>query len=140
MIKTFHFIILNLNNSYVMRAVRPYYWHLFNSRGNLDDMAKAGSLHEFLFDLHTRFGPIASFYWGDMRVVSVSSPLGFRQLEHIFDRGRMLSCACRSKFSNSPSLLTLCTLSSLILSSTLPPVRAFIRSREHCVRERSWSS
>ena len=49
-------------------------------------MKAAGSLHEFLVKLHARFGPIASFYWSDMHVVSVASPIAFRQLEHIFDR------------------------------------------------------
>lgn len=41
--------------------------------GNLGDVEKAGSLHEFLLGLHKQFGPIASFWWGKMYVISTAS-------------------------------------------------------------------
>ena len=33
-------------------------------KGNLDDISAAGSFHEFLVNLHEKFGPIASFWFG----------------------------------------------------------------------------
>nr|KAG5691795.1 hypothetical protein BaRGS_003191 [Batillaria attramentaria] len=54
--------------------------------GNLSDMGKAGSLHEFLIDLHGRFGPIASFWWGKQFTVSIASPELFKEHQNVFDR------------------------------------------------------
>ena len=55
-------------------------------RGNLDDIGRAGSLHQFLTQLHHRFGPVASFYWGELYVVSLASPNAFQDTRRLFDR------------------------------------------------------
>ncbi|XP_060554899.1 cytochrome P450 20A1-like [Ruditapes philippinarum] len=54
--------------------------------GNLGDIAKAGSLHEFLMDLHKQFGSIASFWWGPTYVVSIANADLFKQHHNVFDR------------------------------------------------------
>ena len=54
--------------------------------GNLGDISKAGSLHEFLMGLHKDFGPIASFWWGKRYTVSIASAELFQEVAHIFDR------------------------------------------------------
>ncbi|KAG8432720.1 hypothetical protein GDO86_017096 [Hymenochirus boettgeri] len=41
--------------------------------GNLQDVVNSGSLHEFLVNLHERFGPVASFWFGRRLVVSLGS-------------------------------------------------------------------
>uniref|UniRef100_A0A6I8R7W9 Cytochrome P450 family 20 subfamily A member 1 n=1 Tax=Xenopus tropicalis TaxID=8364 RepID=A0A6I8R7W9_XENTR len=43
------------------------------SDGNLQDIVNSGSLHEFLVNLHERFGPVASFWFGRRLVVSLGS-------------------------------------------------------------------
>ena len=54
--------------------------------GNLGDIGRAGSLHQFLMQLHHTFGPVTWFYWGKTPVVSVASPLAFQQTRRLFDR------------------------------------------------------
>lgn len=54
--------------------------------GNLPDVKKAGSLHEFLVDLHKKFGPVASFWWGKELAVSLGSPVPWRDVVTLFDR------------------------------------------------------
>ena len=54
--------------------------------GNLGDIGRAGSLHQFLADLHRRFGPVTWFYWGKIPVVSVASPQAFQETRRLFDR------------------------------------------------------
>ncbi|KAL5006350.1 hypothetical protein ScPMuIL_015156 [Solemya velum] len=54
--------------------------------GNLTDMARAGSIHEFLLELHKDYGPIASFWMGEQFVVSIASPDLFKQHHNVFDR------------------------------------------------------
>ena len=56
--------------------------------GNLADLAKAGSLHEFLMELHQTFGPIASFWMEQKLTVSIASPELFKEHSHVFDRPR----------------------------------------------------
>ena len=56
--------------------------------GNLGDISKAGSLHEFLTDLHKEYGPIASFWWGKMYTISIASADLFEEQQHLFDRHR----------------------------------------------------
>ena len=63
--------------------------HLFYRDGNLADLGKAGSLHEFLVDLHGQFGDIASFWMGQQLVVSIASPALFKEHMAVFDRPRM---------------------------------------------------
>ncbi|XP_018409548.1 PREDICTED: cytochrome P450 20A1 isoform X2 [Nanorana parkeri] len=41
--------------------------------GNLQDIVNTGSLHEFLVNLHEKFGPVASFWFGRRLVVSLGS-------------------------------------------------------------------
>ncbi|XP_043549078.1 cytochrome P450 20A1 [Chiloscyllium plagiosum] len=41
--------------------------------GNLPDIVKTGSLHQFLVSLHEKYGPLASFWFGQRLVVSLGS-------------------------------------------------------------------
>ena len=54
--------------------------------GNLQDISSAGSLHEFLVDLHDKFGPVASFWFGQEFCISVSNPFTFKEIQSLFDR------------------------------------------------------
>ena len=54
--------------------------------GNLPDMFKAGSLPNFLHQLHARFGPIASYWHNDVFTVSLADPKYFKITEKMFDR------------------------------------------------------
>ncbi|XP_035663707.1 cytochrome P450 20A1-like [Branchiostoma floridae] len=58
--------------------------------GNLGDIGRAGSLHEFLLKLHAEYGDIASFWWGQQLVVSLGAPELWKQHERIFDRPPLL--------------------------------------------------
>ncbi|XP_074654338.1 cytochrome P450 20A1-like isoform X2 [Tubulanus polymorphus] len=54
--------------------------------GNLADLRKAGSLHEFLLETHKTHGPIISFWMGEKMTVSISSPELFTEQNALFDR------------------------------------------------------
>ncbi|XP_072027850.1 cytochrome P450 20A1-like [Amphiura filiformis] len=54
--------------------------------GNIPDIGKAGSMHDFLMDLHEDYGPIATFWWGTQLAVSIASPELFREHQSVFDR------------------------------------------------------
>ncbi|KAK3108521.1 hypothetical protein FSP39_009786 [Pinctada imbricata] len=54
--------------------------------GNLPDISRAGSLHEYLLDLHKTYGDIASFWMGRQFVVSICSPELFKEHQNVFDR------------------------------------------------------
>ncbi|XP_052805884.1 cytochrome P450 20A1-like [Mya arenaria] len=54
--------------------------------GNLGDIARAGSLHEFLMQLHEDYGPVASFWWGPTYTVSICEEDLFKQHTNVFDR------------------------------------------------------
>eukprot|EP00105_Crassostrea_gigas_P006249 XP_011420113.2 PREDICTED: cytochrome P450 20A1 [Crassostrea gigas] len=54
--------------------------------GNLGDIAKAGSLHQYLIDLHKQYGDITAFWMGQEFVVSICSPELFKQQSAVFDR------------------------------------------------------
>ena len=58
------------------------------SEGNLPDIQKAGSLHEFLMVLHKNYGDIASFWFGQQLTVSIASPQLFKKHAKSFDRPR----------------------------------------------------
>ena len=58
------------------------------SEGNLPDIQKAGSLHEFLMILHKNYGDIASFWFGHQLTVSIASPQLFKEHAKPFDRPR----------------------------------------------------
>ncbi|KAL8600517.1 hypothetical protein ACOMHN_005011 [Nucella lapillus] len=57
-----------------------------DQNGNLKDISKAGSLHEFLMGLHKEFGPVVSFWWGKQYTVSIATAELFKQHQHLFDR------------------------------------------------------
>ncbi len=57
--------------------------------GNLPDLKAAGSLHEFLSNLHGRFGDLASFWFGELLCISVASSKLFKEVQVLFDRPRM---------------------------------------------------
>ena len=59
---------------------------LFSSKGNFEDIQDAGSLHEFLINLHEEYGGLASFWWGSHLVVSLGSPEMFQEVKALFDR------------------------------------------------------
>ena len=54
--------------------------------GILADIGRAGSLHEFLNELHNKFGDIASFWMGQQLTVSLASPQTHKDVAHLFDR------------------------------------------------------
>ncbi|KAI0223117.1 hypothetical protein LSAT2_025645 [Lamellibrachia satsuma] len=59
-------------------------------KGNLPDIQKAGSLHNFLTVLHKNYGDIASFWFGQQLTVSIASPQLFKEHAKIFDRPPIL--------------------------------------------------
>jgi cytochrome P450 family 20 subfamily A len=56
------------------------------TKGNLGDVADAGSLHQYLMKLHSKHGPLASFWWQEKLVVSLASPELFKETSRLFDR------------------------------------------------------
>lgn len=58
--------------------------------GNLIDMGKAGSLHQYLMLLHEKYGAIAGFWWGRQYVVSLASPEYWKEVQSNFDRPQEL--------------------------------------------------
>ena len=54
--------------------------------GNLEDMKKAGGLHDYVNGLHKTYGPIVSFWWGKQLVVSLSSCAAFKDIQTLFNR------------------------------------------------------
>lgn len=58
---------------------------LFRS-GNLGDLARAGSLHEYLIELHEKYGEIVGFWWGKEYVVSLSAIQHWKEIQPIFDK------------------------------------------------------
>ncbi|ESO83424.1 hypothetical protein LOTGIDRAFT_133362 [Lottia gigantea] len=77
--------------------------------GNLSDIGRAGSLHEFLLDLHGRFGDIASFWMGRQLVISIASPELFKQhqnnLKHVVTQSSTL---CYTVFMFIGNINTIC--------------------------------
>ena len=83
------FLLLLLNlNTIIIYLFLPMFYVSLHRKGNLTDISKAGSLHEFLTGLHKEFGPIASFWWGKMYTVSIASADLFEEVAHVFDRPR----------------------------------------------------
>lgn len=54
--------------------------------GNLEDIARAGSQHEYLKDLHQKYGNITAFWIGKEMVVSICSPELLKKHAGVFDR------------------------------------------------------
>jgi len=73
------------------------------SLGNLEDLADAGSFPNFLKNLHTKFGPIASFWYGETYTVSLSDPKHFKHVEKMFDRHPSLFEFARPLISSKSS-------------------------------------
>ena len=59
--------------------------------GNLTDIKKAGSFHEFLVNLHRKYGPVVSFWWGKQLVVTLGSPKVFKEVQTLFNRTGSIS-------------------------------------------------
>ncbi|XP_076460826.1 cytochrome P450 20A1-like [Babylonia areolata] len=78
--------ILQLFKNGTPRSTVPGMEPSDDQQGNMNDIEKAGSLHQFLMGLHKEFGPIASFWWGKQQAVSIASPELFKQHHHVFDR------------------------------------------------------
>ena len=55
-------------------------------KGNLEDINDSGSFHQFLIELHEKFGPISSFWYGTHFCVSVANAVTFREVQKLFDR------------------------------------------------------
>ena len=58
--------------------------------GNLGNIKDAGSLHEFLLDLHSKYGDMASFWFGSTQMISVSSSDLFAKVQILFNRPPIL--------------------------------------------------
>ena len=63
-----------------------YFSTYFYRTGNLADIAKAGTVHNFLVDLHDEYGDLASFWWGNQITISIASPELFKETRAMFDR------------------------------------------------------
>ena len=58
----------------------------------MKEVAAFGSLHEFLADLHKKFGPIASFWKGNEFVISIASAEIFKEAWNMNERsGNVIS-------------------------------------------------
>ena len=49
-------------------------------------MAKAGSVHEYLIELHGKYGNIAGFWWGKDYAISLSSVEHWKEIQSLFDK------------------------------------------------------
>lgn len=61
-----------------------------SKEGNLPDIRKAGSIHQFLKQLHEDHGDIAGFWFGERFTVSIASPDLFKEQLKVFNRPKML--------------------------------------------------
>ena len=55
-------------------------------KGNLGDMAQAGSFHDFLCKNHARFGPLFTFWWADKQVCAIGHPEYFKCIQTLHTR------------------------------------------------------
>ncbi|XP_077869008.1 cytochrome P450 20A1-like [Saccoglossus kowalevskii] len=58
--------------------------------GNMPDITAAGSFHEFLVKLHTKYGHVATFWYGKTHFVSLASAKAFKDTNKLFDRPAVL--------------------------------------------------
>ncbi|XP_077997302.1 kinesin-like protein KIF11 [Glandiceps talaboti] len=56
--------------------------------GNMPDVTAAGSMHEFLKILHSKYGPVATFWFGNRQYVSLGSPEALEDDITAYDRPR----------------------------------------------------
>ena len=61
--------------------------YLLFSIGDMGELKKCGSLHQYLMHLHAHGEvPVTSFWWAKTHVVSVCSPQSFKELVGLLDR------------------------------------------------------
>ena len=61
--------------------------HILCSIGDLGELSKHGSLHQYLLHLHVNGEvPVTSFWWGKTHIVSVCSPQAFKELVGLVHR------------------------------------------------------
>ena len=61
--------------------------YLLFSIGDMGELKKCGSLHQYLMHLHENGEvPVTSFWWAKLHVVSVCSPQAFKELVGLVDR------------------------------------------------------
>ena len=61
--------------------------HVLCSIGDLGELSKCGSLHQYLLHLHVNGEvPVTSFWWGKTHTVSVCSPQAFKELVGLVHR------------------------------------------------------
>ncbi len=67
-------------------VINSFYFRL----GDLKELSKHGSLHQYLLHLHGNGKvPVTSFWWGKTQVVSVCSPQAFKELVVLVNRPGM---------------------------------------------------
>ena len=65
--------------------------------GDIGELNKTGSLHQYLAHLHDEGRtPVTSFWWGKEQVVSICSPQAFKDTVKLTDRASecVRVCAC----------------------------------------------
>ena len=61
--------------------------YLLFSIGDMGELNKCGSLHQYLMHLHEKGKvPVTSFWWAKLHVVSVCSPQAFKELVGLVER------------------------------------------------------
>ena len=73
-------------------------------------MATAGGIFKYTTKLHENYGPVAAFWWGEQKVVSVASPDLWKDIQGLFDRPR-------KNATNSPVVLTFNKDNQIILNN-----------------------
>lgn len=87
------YLVWNLQMTSKALSYKPKPLHInmfFNlfRLGNIPDITQAGSFHEFLVDLHEKFGSIASFWYGAQFCVSLGEWKLFKDVVQLTDRPR----------------------------------------------------
>ena len=75
-------------------------------------MATAGGIFKYTTKLHENYGPVAAFWWGEQKVVSVASPDLWKDIQGLFDRPR-------KNATNSPLVLTFNKDNQIILNKLI---------------------
>ncbi|XP_055329465.1 cytochrome P450 20A1-like [Paramacrobiotus metropolitanus] len=60
------------------------------AEGNVPELREAGTIHDYLSELHDEYGPIVGFYLRDLYVVSIGSAELFEEHAQLFDRPKAL--------------------------------------------------
>ena len=72
------------------------------SLGDLGELKKHGSIHEYAEYLHEDGTiPVTSFWWATTQVVSVCSPQAFKELAGLLHRPRKKVCEVCGKYCDS---------------------------------------